>query len=76
MAMDRPFAAENSSVRVRSFAIVVVTVVGMWSGDNVLNAIRGCHAAHFFQQRPRIGAVIYFGENVAVNIDHANFLKS
>jgi hypothetical protein len=48
----------------------------MWSGDNVLNAIRGCHAAHFFSNVPGFGAVIYFGENVAVNIDHANFLKS
>ncbi len=57
------------------FAIVVVAVVGMWSGDNMLDTICGCHAAHFFSDVPGFGAVIYFRENVAVNVDQFKFLK-
>ena len=49
----------------------MVTIIGVRRGDNVLNAIGSRHAAHFFGHVPGFGAVIYFGEDVAVNVDHA-----
>ena len=55
----------------QEFAIVMVTIIGVRRGDNVLNAIGSRHAAHFFGHVPGFGAVIYFGEDVAVNVDHA-----
>ena len=55
------------------FAIVVVALVGMRRDHGVLNAIRGGHAAHALGGFPVPGAVVYFRENVAVDVDHSGY---
>jgi hypothetical protein len=52
------------------FAIIVVAVVGVGRGDLVSDAVSGRGAAHGDRDIPGLGAVIYFGKNVGMNIDH------
>src|SRR5579872_6116046 len=59
----------------QELAIVTIAVVGVRRGDNMLNAIRSRHAAHLLGYVPRFGAVVHFGEDVAVNVDHDGFSK-
>ena len=43
----------------------------MRRGDDVLDAVFRGHAAHALCHFPGFGAVIYFGQDVAVDVDHA-----
>jgi len=52
------------------FAIVGVSVVGVGCGDDVSDAVGGRHAAHLNGDVPGFGAIVDFGEDMAVDIDH------
>ena len=52
------------------FAIVVIAVIGVGSGDHVRDAVGRRDAAHGDRDVPRFRAVIYFRKNVRMNIDH------
>lgn len=47
----------------------------MGRGDDMRDAIFGRHAAHGFGYFPGFRAVIYFGQDVAVDVDHAARLE-
>lgn len=51
-------------------AIIKMTMVGVWGGRDVLNSIVGCHAAHGFSHLPVFGTIIYFRQDMTVNVDH------
>ena len=55
----------------QELAVVTIAVVGVRRGDNLLDAIRNRHAAHLLGHVPGFGAVVYLGEDVAVDVDHA-----
>jgi hypothetical protein len=50
-------------------------IVRMRGGDDVLNPVLQRHAAHGFRYFPRLGPVIYFGQDVAVNVNHEGRLE-
>jgi len=52
------------------FAIVVVTVVGVGSGDHVSDAVGGRRAAHGDRNVPGFRSVVYFWKDVGMNVDH------
>ena len=51
-------------------AVVVVAIVGVWSGNLVRDAVGGGHAAHGDGGFPGLGAVVYFRKNMGMNVDH------
>ena len=59
----------------QEFAVVTIAVVGVRRGDNMLDAVRNRHAAHFLGHVPRLRAVVHLGEDVAVDVDHVGFPK-
>jgi Flp pilus assembly protein TadB len=52
------------------FAIVVITIIGVGSGDHVSDAVGRRRAAHGDRDVPRFGAIIDFGQDVRMNVDH------
>ena len=45
----------------------------MGRGNDVLNAVCRCHAAHFYGNIPRFRSIIHLGQDVAMNINHLLF---
>jgi hypothetical protein len=64
-------SAEVFDQALQVFAVVVVARVGMGRDYGVLDAVGCRHAAHGLGGLPILGAVVYFGENVTVDIDHS-----
>jgi len=54
-------------------AIVSVTVIGVRGSYRVNDTVGRRHAAHFDGYFPGFGAVVDFGKNVAVDVDHEAF---
>ena len=50
--------------------VIVIAFIGMGRGDDVFDAVRHCHAAHFLGHVPGFRAIIDVGKNVAVDINH------
>ena len=53
------------------FAIIVVTVVGVGRGDHVSDAVSRRRAAHGDRDVPGFRSVVYFRQDVRVNVDHS-----
>src|SRR5580692_7271802 len=51
-------------------AIVDIAIISMRRGYDMGNAVRRRHAAHFDGYLPGLGAIVNFGQNVAVDVDH------
>src|SRR5208283_5678776 len=51
-------------------SIVKVTIVGVWRGHRMCNAVRRRHSAHFNRDIPRLGPVVDFREKMAMNVNH------
>jgi hypothetical protein len=58
----------------QELAVVTIAVVGVRRGDDMLDAVRGRHAAHLLGYVPGFRAVVNFGKDVAVNVDHDGLL--
>lgn len=52
------------------FPMIGVLVIGVGGGDDVLNAVLSGQPAHFQGHVPGGGAVIHFGDDVTVNVNH------
>ncbi len=52
-------------------AVVCVPLVRVRCGDDVVNAVRRSHPAHFDADLPRFRAVVHLRQDVTVNINHA-----
>ena len=52
------------------FAVVMIAIVGMGRGHHVGDAVGGSHAAHGHARFPCLRAIVDFGKNVGVDIDH------
>ncbi len=57
------------------FAIIEITIVRMGGGDDVLDAILHRHPAHALSGLPGFRAVVHFGQDVAVDVDHVGRFK-
>ena len=53
--------------------VVLITLVGMWRGDDVFDAVIRRHATHLQRHVPRLGTVVHLRQNMAMDIDHENF---
>ena len=51
--------------------IVLKSIIGVWRGDQMGGAVGGRHPAHLYRDFPGLRAVVYLGQDVAVDIDHA-----
>lgn len=52
------------------FSMVGIAIVGMRGGDDVGDAISGRGTAHGYADVPGFRAVVYFGQDVTVDVDH------
>ena len=58
----------NESLEI--FAIVVIAVVGVRRGDHMRDTVGCSRAAHGHGDIPRLRTVVYFGQDVRMNVDH------
>ena len=52
------------------FPVVVIAFIGVRSSHDVVDAIGCGYAAHAFRGVPGFGAIVDFGKDVAVNVNH------
>src|ERR1700730_8905050 len=57
------------------FAIIVVAIIRVRGSDHVSNSIRRGHAAHGDRDVPGFRSIIYFRQNVRMNVDHGSRLR-
>lgn len=62
---------QSSQAPSQASMIVMVTFIEVRRGDHVSDAVGRRHPAHFHGRVPRLGSVVYLGQNVAVGVDHA-----
>ena len=58
----------------QKLAVVTIAVVSVRRGNNMLDAVRNRHAAHLLGDVPGLGAVVDFGKDVAMDVDHGGLL--
>jgi len=53
------------------FAVVMIAVIGVRRGDHVGNAVGGSCSTHLHAYVPGFRAIVDFGQDMGVDIDHA-----